>query len=309
MKNAASVREHGVSEQTSNEDDERRVSVKALLVAALAGMIQGVVEWLPVSSKSMIGLTFSSGGGYPSSTAYVMGLLANFGSFFAALYFFRKDIADALGGLRRPLANTPGAAKLRYLVIATIGTAVVGLPIYAVVVKAFHRQAGSVFMMVIGALLLVTTAVNYQRERLAHRKGRQGTDEAPSGRTAAVVGCAQGLAALPGVSRSAVTVTPLVYLGETPAAALRFSFLLDVVGLLGAGLAPFLVGHAGFSALHRVGAIPVIVMLAVAVVMSFLAIGFILRLAARLRAWIVTLLIGAITFGGGVLYMSGALGH
>ncbi|MHB8190146.1 MAG: undecaprenyl-diphosphate phosphatase [Ferrimicrobium sp.] len=283
--------------------------MKPLIVAVLAGIVQGIVEWLPVSSKSIIGITFVAAGGYSSSTAYVMGLLANFGSFFAALYFFRRDIMDALKGLRRPLAKTVEAAKLRYLVIATAGTAIVGLPLYALVVKAFTKQAGSIFMIVIGLLLLATTVVNLQRERMARGRSVSGTEEVPRAGSAVIVGAAQGLAALPGVSRSAVTVTPLLYLGETPAAALRFSFLLDVVGLLGAGLAPFLVGHAGFTALRTVGVVPVVVMLVVASVVSFLAIGSILRLAARMRASMVTLSIGLLTLGGGVLYASGALGH
>ncbi len=283
--------------------------MRAIAVAVLAGIVQGIVEWLPVSSKSIIAITFASGGGYSSSTAYVMGLLANFGSFLAALYFFREDIADALRGLRRPLARTVEAAKLRYLVIATAGTAVVGLPLYALVVKAFHKQAGSVFMIVIGAFLLATTAVNLARERMAARRSESGSEDVPGAGGAALVGAAQGFAALPGVSRSAVTVTPLIYLGETPAAALRFSFLLDVVGLLGAGAAPFVVGHAGFSAIRRVGAGPVAVMLVVAAGVSFVAIGSILGIAARLRASTVTLVIGALTLGGGVLYATGALGH
>lgn len=280
------------------------MELRALIVAVIAGVLQGIVEWLPVSSKSMIGLVFVDGGGFSGNTAYVMGLLANFGSFFAALYFFRSDILEALRGLRSPFAKTVEATKLRYLVIATFATAVVGLPIYAVVVHAFHRSAGAVFMAVVGIFLLATTVVNRRRERMA-RGSVGGSEAVPGAGGSAIVGAAQGLAALPGVSRSAVTVTPLLMLGETPPAALRFSFLLDVVGLLGAGLTPFLVGHAGFSALHQVGTTAMVVMVLVAAVVSFLAIGTMLKVASRLRSSTVTLVLGLVTLAGAALYAAG----
>ncbi len=278
--------------------------MRSLIVALVAGLLQGIVEWLPVSSKSMIGLVFVDGGGFSNNTAYVMGLLANFGSFFAALYYFRADIFEALRGLRSPFGKTVEAMKLRYLVIATFATALVGLPIYAAVVHVFHRSAGAVFMGAVGLFLLATTVINRRRERMAAR-GANGKYEVPGAGGSAIVGAAQGLAALPGVSRSAVTVTPLLMMGESPAAALRFSFLLDVVGLLGAGLTPFLVGHAGFSALHQVGSTDMILMIVVAAVVSFLAIDVMLRVASRLRSSTVTLALGLVTLAGAVLYASG----
>ena len=86
-----------------------------MLLAALAGLVQGVVEWLPVSSKTMITLIFAAGG-YTFGTAYVMGLLANFGAFFAAVWYFRSDIGAALTGLRHPFSGAEDARTLRYLV-------------------------------------------------------------------------------------------------------------------------------------------------------------------------------------------------
>ena len=264
-----------------------------MVVAALAGVVQGVVEWLPVSSKTMITLIFAAGG-YSFGTAYVMGLLANFGSFFAALWFFRRDIASALAGLRHPFADEPGARKLRYLVLATVATGVVGLPIYVLVKHAFSAATGTAAMIGIGVLLLATGLINSRRERLA-RSGAGGSRGVPGTAASLVVGACQGLAALPGISRSAVTVTPLLLWGHDADEALRFSFLLDVLGLLGAGVAPLAVGHGGLRAIGQVGAGPVAVLLIVSAVVSVLAIGGILRLASRLRSSTIATAIGALT--------------
>ncbi|EQD35494.1 undecaprenyl pyrophosphate phosphatase, partial [mine drainage metagenome] len=96
------------------------------VLAALAGLLQGIVEWLPVSSKTMITFVFVAGG-YPFKVGYVMGLLANGGSFFAALWYFRRDILAALGALRHPLKTVEGTGRLRFIVLASLFTGIVGL--------------------------------------------------------------------------------------------------------------------------------------------------------------------------------------
>lgn len=280
-------------------------------IAALAGLIQGVVEWLPVSSKTMITLVFAAGG-YSFGTGYVMGLLANFGSFFAALWYFREDILGALSALRHPLDGAPEARTLRYLVLATVATGVVGLPIYMGVTAAFNVTRGAYVMVGIGILLLVTAAISRSRERIAHAQTTDaaaadagdgdGPPEAPGPWTSLLVGACQGLAALPGISRSAVTVTPLLWLGRPAKSALRLSFLLDVLALLAAGAVPLVVGHHGLSAVGRFGAGPTVLMVAVSAVVSFLTIGAILQVAARLRSSVITAAIGVVMIASAVVF-------
>lgn len=269
-----------------------------MILAVLAGLVQGVVEWLPVSSKTMITLIFVAGG-LSVGTAYVMGLLANFGSFFAALWFFRKDILMAISGLRHPFADAEDARTLRYLFLATLATGVIGVPIYAVVKSAFTATNGAVAMVVIGVLLLATSGVNFWRERLARENGKAGDGGTATGvpgtGVSLLVGACQGLAALPGVSRSAITVTPLLLLGSSVARALRLSFLLDVLGLLGAGVVPLVVGSSGLHSVASVGWAPVGLMVVVAGVTSFFTISGVLQLASRLRGSAVTLVIGVLT--------------
>lgn len=286
--------------------------MQGIVVAVIAGLVQGVVEWLPVSSKTIILFIYQASGS-SFAVAYVMGLLANGGSFLAALVFFRRDLVAAIRGLRHPLGRNGDGATLRYLVLATAATGIVALPIYVLVRHAFGIATGADAMIVVGMLLLATSAINRRREHLAG-VGRLGAAGAaargvvvdgsaiPGTTTALLVGAAQGLAALPGISRSAVTVTPLLWRGHTPAEAVRYSFFLDVIGLLGAGLVPFVLGNGGTAALRQVGLVPVIAMLLVAGVASFVMIGASLRFAQRLRASVVTLVIGLITVASGLLY-------
>ncbi len=284
----------------------------SLLPAFFAGLVQGIVEWLPVSSKTIIILVFRASGQTNFAVNYVMGLLANFGSFFAALAYFRKDIFSALRGLRAPFADTVDSLKLRYLFFATLATGVIGVPIYLVVRHTFARSSGTVAMVIIGLLLLVTSFVNLRREKLAAAKApvvsqpgdlpslagineEDDKSQIPRTGTSIIVGLLQGFAALPGISRSAMTVTPLLLKGLSPKEALRFSFLLDVVALLGAGVVPLVIGKGGLSAVNQIGILPVVVMIVVAAIVSFLMIGTVLRFAARLRGSVATFIIGAVT--------------
>ena len=258
-----------------------------------AGILQGVVEWLPVSSKTLVTLLLA-GAGLPLGQAYALGLVANFGSFFAAVFYFRRDLGTAIGALRRPLGPGEGPALLRYLVLATLMTGVVGLPLYVGMRRTFSVVGGSAGMLIVGLLLLVTAALARHRERRLHQAGAPALRRDPRGWESLLTGACQGLAALPGISRSGVTVTPLLGLGFDAAAALRLSFLLDVPALLGAGVVPMVLGHGGVRAVRDLGVGTTLVMLVTAAVVSFLAIGAVLGWARRLRTSSVTVIIAVV---------------
>ncbi|OAT80298.1 hypothetical protein A6M21_13855 [Desulfotomaculum copahuensis] len=263
--------------------------------AIVAGIIEGVVEWLPVSSKTMITLYFAIVGVNVQS-GYNLGLIANFGSFFAAIYYFRKETWGILKSLRRPLADEPYARLLRFIFLGTLATGVIGVPIYVMVQNTFSVIGGSIAMLLIGVLLLITSFIVRGKEKLVEKATNSSeSNKLITTRVSLITGAMQGLAALPGISRSAVTMTPLLWMGFSAEEALRLSFLLDVVALLGAGVVPVLIGHGGREAIAQFGAGATLVMLVVAAVISFLAIRIVLDLARRLRTSTVTLIIGILT--------------
>ncbi len=262
--------------------------------ALVAGLLQGIVEWLPVSSKTMITLYFTVLG-IKAQNAYDLGLIANFGSFFAALYYFRREAWATVKSLAHPFADTPYARLLRFLVVATLATGVVGIPLYVTVRHTFTLVGGSVAMLIIGALLLVTGMVARRKERLMQAPTAATEVKQPDGRAALLAGALQGLAALPGISRSGMTITPLLWLGFPAEEAIRLSFMLDVLALVGAGVVPLVIGHGGQAAIAQLGLGTTLVMIGVATVVSFVAIGTVLNLARRLRTSTATFAIAAIT--------------
>ncbi|MDA8194886.1 MAG: undecaprenyl-diphosphate phosphatase [Thermaerobacter sp.] len=266
-----------------------------LVPALIAGLIQGIVEWLPVSSKTMITLYFTVLG-IKVQNAYSLGLIANFGSFFAALYYFRREAALTFLALAHPFASDPYSKLLRFLVIGTLATGVIGIPIYVSVRHTFTLVGGSVAMLAIGVLLLFTGALMRRKEHMMETAlAADSGDRQPTTGAAILTGAMQGLAALPGISRSGMTITPLLWMGFTGEEAIRLSFMLDVLALVGAGVVPLVIGQGGQAAVSQFGLGTTILMVAVAAVVSFLAINAVLNVAKRLKTSTVTFGIAAIT--------------
>jgi undecaprenyl-diphosphatase len=284
-----------------------------LIPALIAGLIQGVVEWLPVSSKTMITIYFTVIG-VKVQNAYDLGLIANFGSFFAALYYFRVEVVQTAKALRHPFGSGYYSRLLRFLFIATLATGVTGIPAYILVRHAFSSIGGSAAMVVIGILLLFTGFVVRNKEKMVERSEAKASkkpdathedDRVPGFGAAVLTGAMQGLAGLPGISRSGMTITPLLWNNFEAREAIRFSFMLDVLALVGAGLVPLLIGHGGTAAVAQLGLTTTILMVAVASVVSFLAITAVIRLASRLRTSTATFAIAGITLVVALLALMG----
>ncbi len=267
-----------------------------LIPALIAGLIQGVVEWLPVSSKTMITIYFTVMG-IKVQNAYDLGLIANFGSFFAAVYYFRVEVVKTFKALVRPFDTQYYSRLLRFLFIGTLATGVTGLPAYILVRHAFSAIGGSAAMVVIGVLLLFTGFVVRNKERMVENTSKREKENAPvpGFGTSVLTGLMQGLAGLPGISRSGMTITPLLWMGFDANEAIRLSFMLDVLALVGAGVVPLVIGQGGIQAVTQLGITTTLAMIAVAAVVSFLAMSTVLKFARRWRTSTATFVIAGIT--------------
>lgn len=277
-----------------------------LIPALIAGLIQGVVEWLPVSSKTMITIYFTVLG-IKVQNAYSLGLIANFGSFFAALYYFRVEVVKTIQALGRPFDSNYYSRLLRFLFIGTLATGLTGLPAYILVRHTFSAIGGSAAMVVIGILLLFTGFLMRKKEKMVENEKRTESQEhrVPGVGTSILTGLMQGLAGLPGISRSGMTITPLLWMGFEAKEAIRLSFMLDVLALVGAGIVPLLIGHGGTQAVVQLGITTTILMIAVAAVVSFIAMSTVIKWASRWRTSTATFVIATITLVVALLALSG----
>ncbi|MCU0303016.1 MAG: undecaprenyl-diphosphate phosphatase [Thermoanaerobaculales bacterium] len=185
-------------------------------VAVLLGLIQGLTEFLPVSSSGHLALAQALIPGF-SQPGVVFDAMLHVGTAGAVVWSERREI-------RRWLGSPSGRRLLGLLVAGTAATAVVAFPVRSLAEAAFTRPG------LVGAALVVTgMVVGLARWLPGGSRGEAGT----GWRQAALVGLAQGVAVFPGLSRSGVTIVTGLGAGLDRTWAARFSFLLGVPAIAG----------------------------------------------------------------------------
>jgi len=265
-----------------------------LFAALLAGLIQGVTEWLPVSSKTLILLTLLAYG-FEAQTAYLMGLVINGATAVAAIIYFKKEILEMLSSIRSPRRYREGFAVLKFLIISTILTGLVAIPL-AQLSRKFISFDENVAMIVMGSLFLLTTILTWLRTRMSG-----GVDEVRevSLIDAVLAGFAQGLSALPGISRSGITIFTLILLGHSSRDSLRLSFLMGIPATIGG----IVYSYAAMPILIESRILILTISSLTAIITSLFTISSLLKLSERLKTYLFTLILAMITLAVGVLGM------
>lgn len=183
------------------------------------GLLQGLSEFLPISSSGHLALTqiFLN-----TDHIFLFTVFAHFGTLTALTLFYRKDLFDILKNISSPI-KTNLFLKIAIAVLPTIFT---GFFLYEVIKDIFNQHIFISFGFLLTSFLLLGTRwkIQHTQDKLTQISYKQ----------ALIIGGVQALALLPGVSRSGVTICTGIYLGLHPLLSINFSFLLAVIPLLGA---------------------------------------------------------------------------
>ena len=256
-----------------------------LAEAALLGFVQGVAEWLPVSSEGVVAAIQTLAFGADAADAVAFSLWLHLGTALAALAALRKDAAEiARSAIRAPTRPTRAAA---FLAVATLTSAPLGLALLSGL-DGFSERLGGLAMALVGALMAVTGVLLLR----GRRGGGERTREDVGALDAVLVGAAQGLAALPGLSRSGLTVSALLWRGVDRREALALSFLLSVPASVGAGL------YAALDSGLRTSPAALLA-LAVSAAVGFVSVRALMGLARRVNFGWFALAAGAAIAAGG----------
>jgi undecaprenyl-diphosphatase len=237
------------------------------------GVIQGLTEFLPISSSAHLVLAERLLGMYSPGVLFEASL--HLGTLAAILVWFRSDIAELLHALTRQ-GSIERRKEIGLLVLATVPILVVGLLLRGEVDALFSSLwIVSIGLLASGSILLATA-----RRRASRR--------APRALDAVAIGLAQAASILPGVSRSGTTIGIGILSGVAPDRAARFSFLLAIPAIAGAGIVSVWDAvKGGTAAASNVGGI--LVGTLVAFLVGLAAIRFLLAVVARGRLWIFAL--------------------
>ncbi len=250
-----------------------------LIQAIILAAIQGVSAWIPISSKTQVILAADALFHVPFATAVAFALALHVGDLIAALYKYRTEYTDAVHEVLKPKKVTQFQADqksqtARFLILSVLASAAVGLPAYLLLRQAFAGLSGEPLLFAIGLLLIVMAAITW------HSRKKTVTEKALDLKTTLLTGAAQGLAVIPGISRSGITQCTLLLQGVPQEKAMRLSFLMSAPMIFAAVIAFQLV--EGFGGLD-LGL--VLVGIAVAAVASLLTMEAVTKIARNIPAW------------------------
>jgi undecaprenyl-diphosphatase len=189
-----------------------------LLKSLFLGLIQGVSEWLPISSTAHLKLAENF---FNWNVTPLFNLVLHVGTVTVLIFYFRKEVRDILGVLAHLDFKSETGMLIPRIVVATVPTAII-----AIAYDLFLRDSLGTIPMIavtflIGATIVFTT--KFAKER---------TNDLPY-KTVILMGVAQGFAIFPGLSRSGVTISTALLLGLKREKAFKFSFLLSIPAVLG----------------------------------------------------------------------------
>ncbi len=241
------------------------------------GIVQGLTEFIPISSSAHLVLVRWLLDWPRGPEAFAFDVLVQVGTLVAVVVYFWRDLwgmaTHVLRGLaRREPLGTP-EARLGWLVAAaTVPAVVLGVLFKDFFEGSFAEAAWTAAQLIVNGGLLLAA------ERLARRATTRGLETLNLG-DAAVIGLAQAAAILPGISRSGATISGGLWRGLERSAAARFSFLMSIPVMLGAGV----VAANDLLAIPNFGAyvLPIAVGFVVAAVVGYFCIHWLLNYLAK----------------------------
>ncbi len=190
--------------------------------ALILGIIQGLTEFLPISSSGHLEIgKYLLGGSEIPEESLLFTILVHGATALSTIVVFRKDIAEIFRGLLKFNNNEEFQFSLK-IILSMIPAVFVGL-----VFEDFIENLFSGNILLVGAMLILTGLLLFLADKAKN------TEKPVSYMSAIIIGIAQAIAILPGISRSGATISTSVLLGIDRSKAARFSFLMVVPLILG----------------------------------------------------------------------------
>ncbi len=225
-----------------------------IFTAILLGIVQGVAEFLPISSSGHLGLLHNIFGlENVEQSNMTFDVLLHLGTLVAVFIVYRRDIWEMIKeffklfgeatnqrreGEKRVISMSPKRRLLIMVVIATV-------PLVAASLVSDYVEQLQQSTIAIGIALLITGVILFTADRC--RKGKK-TEKDASFWDALIVGLAQAVGVVPGISRSGITISAGLFSGFDREFAVRFSFLLSIPAVLGANILTLAKGGLDISA-------------------------------------------------------------
>ena len=260
------------------------------VLAFLVGMVQGITEWLPISSSGHV-LLLLEGLDVSSEDALAFAFFLHFGTLFAVILRLRGDVRDVVVAF--PQWRTD--PMVRFLLVATLVSLPIGFLMVQGLETVFTDAVGGLFVsMLVGVMLIITgLTLRAAKDREGSRRVEDTGDS-----DAVILGVVQGLAALPGISRSGMTVSALLIQKVDADESLRLSFLMSIPVTIAVVLYELVAWD-----MARLGWDVVLAGMVGSFIFGYLTIDGLMAISRRMRWDLFCIIFGAIAMAFGAVLM------
>ena len=199
----------------------------SLFYAALLGVVQGLTEFLPVSSSAHLILCRAFFGIDVDQFGMIFDVALHLGTLAAVVIYFWNDLLRMLYALPKLFTDDPTARLMRLIVIASIPAVIVGGLFADTIEETLRTPMATILTLVLGSIVFLVVEHMGESTRTRTERDLNLVD-------AVVIGTAQATALAPGISRSGATISAGMLMGVRRLDAARFSFLLGIPAILGA---------------------------------------------------------------------------
>lgn len=256
-----------------------------IIHAVILGSLQGILEWFPVSSEGILTLISINFLGLATADAISFSIWLHLGTFFAALIYFRNDILALIKHFPvyiKDFNSDDEKTKLTtFLIISTIITGIVGLPIFLFALNILGGVSAKIMTSLIGIFLIFTGIIQ--------KRSKEGMKETANlqKKDGVLLGILQGFSALPGISRSGITMSGLLFKKFNSETALKLSFLMSMPAVL--------VAEIGLGVLKGVDvSLNSIVSIVFSFILGLLTIDMMLKISRKIEFWKFCIALGLI---------------
>ena len=266
----------------------------------IIAILQGLFEWLPISSSGQVMIIAMNLFGIPPDKAFSLAIWLHLGTTFAVLLKFRTDfykIAKSFFPSRREI-NEIDIKNRNWLIIATIGTAITALPLYllfkTILAESYTPMQGDIITLIIAGLLIITGTILLIARKLYGTKSIDEITKRDLRRDSFITGLMQGIAILPGISRSGITVSTILFEKYDQNNALKLSFLMSVPASIASILVDIFFGEG--SIFGFLDPLTIIVITLISFIIGYLMMEILLRIAKKVNFGYFCIVYGIIAY-------------
>jgi undecaprenyl-diphosphatase len=250
--------------------------VVSLKEAIIAGILQGILEWLPISSEGNLVIFLNGLLGLEATDTLLFVIFLHLGTGLSALFYFRREIISIILARNRETRLT-----LYRLILITLVTGIIGFPIFYFL--SVSPYFGETLLGITGLALIFTGLIQKNRGS----KGYKQLQELNWSETIGL-GIVQGIAIIPGFSRSGATTSFLLFRDFKGEDAIRFSFLMSIPASFAAVFGMLLIDNYTIST-------EAVISLLSTIIVGYFTIDLLIKVAGKISFWQICLVLGIIS--------------